>query len=178
MRRRIPRAILPLAAVALVAALSAADTTSAEVVRFSGRVNELRRAAGCGPLEWDRRVAAVAQAHSENMARHDSLDHADADGADMKERLRRAGYVRRGPAAENISYGQFNVDEALAGWVGSPGHRENLEYCRFTHHGLGRQGPYWTHVLVTLGPDQVLPPLPTVEPVTVPVPTLRTHLAR
>lgn len=177
MRRRVPRAVLPLAVVLLSTSLTAADTTSAEVVRFSGRVNEVRRAAGCGPLEWDRRVAAVAQAHSATMARRDSLEH-DIDGGGMRDRLRHAGYLRRGPAAENISYGQATVDEAINGWMASPGHRENLEYCRFTHHGLGRQGPYWTHVLVTLAPDQVLLPLPMVEPVTLPAAAPRVRTGR
>lgn len=166
MRRRLPRAVAPLAAVLLAVGLAAADTTSAEVVRFSGRVNELRRAAGCGPLEWDRRVAAIAQAHSDDMARRDLLAHDGGDGSTMQDRLRRSGYLRRGPAAENITYGQATVDEAVDAWIASPGHRENLEFCRFTHHGMGRRGPYWTHVIVTLAPQQVLLPLPVAEPVT------------
>ena len=42
---------------------------------------------------------------------------------------------------ENIAMGQPNAREAVRGWLASPGHRQNIENCGYTRHGVGlREG--------------------------------------
>ena len=51
-------------------------------------------------------------------------------------------------AAENIAQGYSTGQAVLNGWLGSTGHRENIENGNYTHHGVGyvEDGHYWTHV--------------------------------
>lgn len=167
MTHRISRVLLCTAVSLLPFVLSGARIGAGEIIRFTEAVNELRHAAGCGPLEWDERMAGVARGHSENMALNNFFDHTGPDGMTMQRRIRAAGIERRGPAGENISYGQSDAMEALQAWIHSPSHHETLKDCTFTHHGLGRKGTYWTHTFVTLrdadAPRGHLPP-PTIVP--------------
>lgn len=172
------RALLRAAAPLLLLSLSASGITSGELIRFTDQVNEFRRAAGCAPLQWDEGIADIAQKHSADMLRRDFFDHTDPDGVTLQQRIRVAGFTRRGPAGENISYGQSYSGEAFKAWIDSPNHRENLEYCRFTHHGLGREGPYWTHTFITLTPEALPDRLPPPRIRLAPGITLPTRLQR
>ncbi|HLM68573.1 MAG TPA: CAP domain-containing protein, partial [Longimicrobium sp.] len=52
--------------------------------------------------------------------------------------------------AENIAWTpEQDARQTLQGWINSPGHRQNLENCAYTHHGIGLRDAYWTHVFVT-----------------------------
>ena len=116
---------------------------------FVRLMNEYRVKHGCAPLQWDARIAQVAQRHSEDMARRRYFDHNSPDGNSPFDRLRSAD-VRYRSAAENIATGQFTGSQVLNDWLGSPGHRRNIENCRYTHHGLGLARTYWTHDFVAL----------------------------
>lgn len=116
--------------------------------RFAGLVNRHRASVGCGPLEWEPTAAAVARRHSRAMERRGFFAHVDPDGVHPRDRLRAAGLDFRA-SGENIARGPFTPASVLAGWLGSPGHRRNLEDCRWTHHGVGRHGDRWTHVFLT-----------------------------
>jgi uncharacterized protein YkwD len=45
--------------------------------------------------------------------------------------------------------GQPNAGEAVRGWLRSPGHRQNIETCGYTRHGVGLSAGRWTHVFYT-----------------------------
>lgn len=122
-----------------------------EVAVFAEEVNEHRRAIGCPPLEWDPTIAGVAQRHSEAMRTRGFYGHTDPEGRSFTDRLDDAGVAWIG-AAENIARTSFDAAQVLYLWLQSRGHRENIENCRFTRHGVGLSGEYWTHLFVTPDP--------------------------
>ena len=115
-----------------------------EMQTFTRMVNEYRKKVGCGPLQWDDRIATVAQRHNEDMASHHYFAHNNLEGRTPFDRLRAAHVTFRG-AAENIASGQLTGSQVFNGWLNSPGHRRNIEDCSYTHHGLGLANTYWTH---------------------------------
>ena len=123
---------------------------SGEIAEFIALANEARADAGCTePLILESDVAAVAQSHSEDMQRRDFFDHENPDGRTPMQRVLAYGIPVRA-VAENIALGQPTGRVVLESWLDSPGHRQNLLNCDYTHHGVGLAGAYWTHVLVRL----------------------------
>lgn len=125
-------------------ALSASEET-AEVARL---VNEHRVRVGCRALAWDEAAARAAQAHSDDMARRGYFSHTSPEGRTMVDRLRAQGASYR-LVGENIASGQPNAREAVRSWMQSVGHRQNIETCGYTRHGVGLSAGRWTHVFYT-----------------------------
>lgn len=120
---------------------------SDQVREFARLMNRHRQSKGCPVLVWNEEIAKVAQAHSEEMARYRYLSHTNRARQSPFDRLSKAG-IRFRMAAENIAEGQITGPEVLRSWLNSPGHRQNIEECRYTTHGVGKSGVYWTHVFV------------------------------
>lgn len=125
------------------------------------KLNDYRAAqARCGvqgrfgaaaPVTWQPVLAAVATAHSRDMARRNSLNHGSSDGRTLTQRLDAAGYAWSA-AAENIAAGQPQLAQVLSDWVRSPAHCANQMAPTYTEAGLACQRaadgtPYWTLVL-------------------------------
>jgi uncharacterized protein YkwD len=128
---------------------SPAVSGGAEVREMARLVNEYRRSRGCGPLAWLQPAADAAQAHSDDMARRSYFAHESPEGQRPWDRLVARGVSYRS-MAENIAWTpEQGARQALRGWIESDGHRQNLENCAFTHHGIGFRNAYWTHVFVT-----------------------------
>ena len=127
-------------------------------------VNRERAAHRLAPVVADARLCDVARAHSRDMAARDFFGHFDPDGRGPGERLQRGYPEWVGTYAENV----YHVEHAdallpdqstpaalahrvLTGWLGSPGHRENLLRPELTRSGLGAfvaRGDVWiTHDL-------------------------------
>jgi uncharacterized protein YkwD len=90
-------------------------------------------------LQWDARLAAVARAHSEEMARNGFFGHAGIDGSLPDVRISRAGIQWRA-SGENIA--KFpDVSEAETAFMNEPkfqpNHRANILNPDFTHVGVG-----------------------------------------
>jgi uncharacterized protein YkwD len=119
----------------------------AEVRSFVELMNEHREDRGCAPLMWDGRIAAVAAAHSEDMARNNYFSHINLRGQSPFDRLRADGVPFRA-AGENIAHGQTTGRQVLQSWLNSTGHRNNIENCQFSRHGVGLEQTRWTHVFV------------------------------
>jgi uncharacterized protein YkwD len=142
------------------AALSAA--TPALSSRALQLVNEARaRGARCGsqsfapapPLTLSGTLAGVALGHATDMAAHDYFEHQDLTGQSPADRVRASGYHEK-LVGENIAYGPQSVEEAVQGWLASPGHCENIMNPRFAQMGIGlapgrasRRGLFWVQVL-------------------------------
>lgn len=100
------------------------------------------------PLAAEAHLAAAARRYAEELARRDRIDHVGEAGASLRRRLHEAGYVLR-QAAENLAGGPESLDEALAQWLASPTHCENLMAAEFQEFGLAcATGPghlqrYW-----------------------------------
>jgi uncharacterized protein YkwD len=80
------------------------------------------------------------------MTRRRFFSHTDPDGRDPFDRMRRAG-IRFQAAAENLASGQVTGARTFEGWMGSPGHRRNLENCVYTRIGIGLHRGRWTCLL-------------------------------
>jgi len=121
--------------------------TDPEVASFVKLMNAHRVSIGLAPLVWDRRAAAVAKAHSQDMLDRDYFSHKSPNGRTTWDRLAARG-VTYSRAGENIAWGQRTGSAVLRSWLRSRGHRENIEQDSYTHHGVGKVGPYWTHVFI------------------------------
>lgn len=120
-----------------------------EVGAFVSLVNEHRASVGCPALHWNGEVAAVALAHSQDMVDRDFFDHTNPDGDSPADRLR-AAEIDYGRMAENIARGFETGASVLDAWLGSPGHRTNIENCQLQEHGVGLVDGRWTHLFATL----------------------------
>lgn len=96
--------------------------------------NAERAANGCGPLAADEGLAAVARAHSADMAARDYFAHVNPEGLGPFDRAAAAG---QSASAENIAAGQPDAASVMAGWMASPGHRANILNCSLTRLGVG-----------------------------------------
>ncbi len=129
---------------ALAAAISAASTASAL------DLNSFRRAHGLKALSVSAALVAKARAHSADMARRQSMDHAG-----FYTRMRGVGAY----AAENVAAGCPSADCTFKLWAESAGHRANMLNGSLTHYGLGSaKGTdglrYWTLELATIAPSR------------------------
>jgi len=104
------------------------------------------------PLAWNQQLAEAAQAHSEDMAQQGYFAHKNKQGNEVPQRVEARSYRWR-HVGENISRGQVTAQEAVTGWINSPGHCYNLMNPKFTEFGAGvsiRQSKhpaaYWTQV--------------------------------
>lgn len=131
------------------------------------QVNAARQANGQHELAYDAALAAIAQRHADDMATRGYFDHASPDGETLSERMVRARYRceivlpsgriltgaenlamipwapmvvarkdgTRGAAETRDAVGVAN--EAVRGWLDSPGHRANLLHPHLRSEGLG-----------------------------------------
>jgi uncharacterized protein YkwD len=111
-------------------------------------VNAHRRSVHCPELVWMQTVANAAQGHADDMARRNYFAHQSPEGQGPTDRLaaQRVSYRAMG---ENIAQHPGTPRDVLNGWLASPGHRQNLERCTYTHHGIGLRDGYWTHLFIT-----------------------------
>lgn len=107
-------------------------------------------------LSWNHALADAALAHSRDMATQRYFNHRGKDGRAVAERALQAGYRWR-RIGENIAAGQESPEEAVAGWLDSPGHCANIMNAGFTDMGAAYAiNPlreftrvYWTQVFGT-----------------------------
>jgi uncharacterized protein YkwD len=118
---------------------------------FVQRVNQQRREAGCPPLVWSPRLAAVAQRHCEDMAARGFFGHTNPDGASPFDRLGDA-WIEYSRAGENVAAGYRTAESVFQDWLKSRRHRANLDDCAYTHHGVGYFEGRWTHLFLTPSP--------------------------
>jgi uncharacterized protein YkwD len=108
-------------------------------------INLGRERGGCPALAWSDAAAAVARAHSADMARRGYFDHASPEGTRPGQRLTSAGVAWRA-IAENIALTQGGPDDAVRIWLASSPHRANIMNCTYTHTGVGEASGRWTQL--------------------------------
>ncbi|GGW41838.1 hypothetical protein GCM10010503_17600 [Streptomyces lucensis JCM 4490] len=135
----------PSAPAAAPSAPKATATASGVTARILELVNAERAKVGCQALTLNSALTKAAQAHSADMAAHQNMSHTGSDGSMPGDRITRAGYVWSS-YGENVAYGYATADQVMAGWMASPGHRENILNCAFKEIGVGLAQPnsYWT----------------------------------
>ena len=142
-----PRA---LAALALLAALAACASAPEEPARsgadhsdaFAPTLNAVRAQHDLAALRPAPRLAAAAETHAADMAEEDFISHDGSDGSTMQSRIVAAGYPSCA-SAENIALRATSRDEAIAQWLDSPAHRENVLRGGMEEFGLAEVGGYW-----------------------------------
>jgi uncharacterized protein YkwD len=115
------------------------------------QVNEYRQAHNLPPLVVDPAISAIAQAHSELMAKEGGITH---DGFSQRVDAISKTIVYRN-AAENVGYnmGYAKPDAiVIQDWIESPGHQRNM-VGRFDLTGIGvaknaRGEYYFTQIFV------------------------------
>lgn len=116
-------------------------------------INEARRInGGHKPMTYNVALEAAARSQANLMASKDTLAH-DL-GVTLRERVSAAGYD--GAVGENIAGGQQTLQQAIEGWLNSPGHRATLLSDKFVEFGLAvahvapgrksRYGIYWCFI--------------------------------
>lgn len=131
------------------AATSPGALTTASI---TAAINGVRAANGRPPLAYNQRLEAAARAQARLMAEKDELSH-DL-GVTLRQRVTTAGYY--GAVGENLAGGQTTLEQAIQGWLDSPGHRDTLLSTRFVEFGLAaarveagrksRYGTYWAFI--------------------------------
>jgi uncharacterized protein YkwD len=116
-------------------AAQAPDKLTAEETRLIEATNAERSKLKLPPLKVDPVLLKIAREHSANMARLDKLGH-ELEGQTFVQRMEKAKYQAL-RAGENVAQGQRSPDEAVAGWMQSPGHKANILQAEYTHIGVG-----------------------------------------
>ncbi len=103
-------------------------------------INNARTSNGLSPLTLDAKLSAAAQAHSNDMACNDFIDHVGSDGSTWFTRIKAQGYAYS-YASENIYVGNpaFGGDAngAFTWWMNSQVHRDNILSPKITQIGIG-----------------------------------------
>ena len=113
---------------------------AADEAALLDRINVVRRQHHLGPLRASDRLARVARAHAEEMARDGYLSHVNPAGKSPLDRVRAAGVDGFRLLAENIGSSSARGDRVgivIEHWLDSPVHRENLLTPAFNTTGIG-----------------------------------------
>jgi hypothetical protein len=122
---------LPAQQDAVIAVLAATNRA-----RASARTCGTQRFAAAPPLASNAALSQAAFVHSTEMATLRYFSHQGKDGSQVGDRARAAGYAWQ-HIGENIASGMRTPEEAVAGWIASPGHCANLMNPAFTDMGSG-----------------------------------------
>ncbi len=111
-------------------------------------VNNHRTSIALGALTHLQLMRETARGHSYHMTGtfHDFFAHTNPEGDGPTQRYSKAGGT--GGCGENIAAGYPTATDAFNGWMGSPGHKANIETPGYTKTGIGYSpdtiplGPY------------------------------------
>ena len=111
-------------------------------------LNKFRASQGLGPVTIDPTLIEVAKFQAVAMASRDALTH-EVSG-DFMTRINAAGFTNSS-AIENVGASHATAADAIASWIKSPYHRENMLMKDATRMGMAkadapnsRYGNYWS----------------------------------
>jgi uncharacterized protein YkwD len=117
-------------------------------------INVERQTQGLAPLVHDEQLAAIAQAHAQDMVARDYFDHVTPEGKTLRDRLREHG-LELNWVGENIQRNtepaNKTVQTAIDWFMDSKPHRNNILHLHYNCFGVGvAEGPpgWYTFVLV------------------------------
>ena len=114
--------------------------------RLFNRINVRRSNHGCRQFRLNSALVLAARRHSSLMSSRRVLSHRLAGEPSLASRIENAGYTNWRMLAENLAWGQTWPRGVLRAWVGSSGHRANLDNCGLRDIGIGvviRNGRPW-----------------------------------
>ncbi len=97
--------------------------------------NQQRTAAGVNPLSLDSQLSAAAMNKANHMLENNYWAHNAPDGTTPWVFIKAAGYEYL-YAGENLARGFTTAHEAMAAWMASPGHKENILSPRYKDVGF------------------------------------------
>ena len=98
------------------------------------RLNETRRGYLLGGFKRDERLMEAARRHAELMGRTGKFGHEFGPETKFKRRIFAVGF--NNSAGENLGVGYKSIDEAIEGWLNSPGHRKILLKRNYSLGGI------------------------------------------
>ncbi len=125
-----------------------------DVEKGFAKLNEIRKKYLLPEFKKDPRLQKAAQDYASLMGARGLYGHEIGPGTDFKSRILAAGY--NNSSGENIGVGYRSVDDALKGWLDSPGHRKNMLKRHYTIAGLAYgfntsgRNPRFTHYWVLI----------------------------
>ena len=128
--------------VAADAALAATERLPALDRQVLSALNKTRADHGLRPVVMSNALNGAAVAHSRAMLERGFFAHDSPNGAPFAARVRgfyrSAGYTRWS-VGENLIYntGEITAEIAIAAWLASPGHRENMLTPEWREVGIG-----------------------------------------
>lgn len=132
-------------------------------------VNQHRASLGLTQLTVTTPLTNAAIWKSRHMARYQYMQHADPAppvARSVADRLLACGYPSSTAGwGENIAYGYASADAVMQGWLGSAGHRANIENASFRAIGVAAAASstgtlYWTQQFGTSTTGGTTPPPP------------------
>ncbi len=110
-----------------VAAATGWEGGGSDPYGFIGVLNRIRASAGLGPVAYDSNLSSWARRNNAAQCVMGLGHHVNPSGV------------------QNCAWNYSSADEAAAGWMNSPGHRENMLSPSITRVGIAfGPGPYWT----------------------------------
>ncbi len=125
-----------------------------DVTEGFAKLNKIRRKHWLSEFRQDVRLQKAAQDYADLMGSRGLYGHEIGPGTDFKTRIFAVNFKES--SGENIGVGYGSVDEALLGWLDSPGHRKNMLKSRYSLAGLAYGfntsgiNPRYTHYWVLI----------------------------
>ncbi len=124
---------------------------------FLSKVNVVRsKARKCGDEYFPAAPALIlnhtlnkaAHKHSQDMSKHQFLEHTSSNGDTLVERMQDVNYLWSA-VGENIAHNQNSIGQVIEDWLSSPGHCSNMMSADYTQTGFANVNKYWTQVYAT-----------------------------
>ena len=119
------------------AAITSQTQAEAETIYLT---NLEREKQGLAPLRWNRQLSESAQWFAWDTIENRAdvyCGHTDSLGREVGDRAKAFEYLLRGPLGENAICGYASPGGAIAGWMNSAGHRQNILTGDYREVGLG-----------------------------------------
>ncbi|KAI9357282.1 ricin B lectin domain-containing protein [Zopfochytrium polystomum] len=143
--------MLAFALVAFVGSLSVHADASTPCT-MAQKVNAYRAAFGLPPFYLDGRLNAVAQAHSDDMAKNCGMQHESCNGQSWGSRV--AAYFPSWTVlSENVGSDTLVEDLILGAFQRSAAHNANLLGAQTTSVGYGFSNGFWTQDFASESPE-------------------------
>lgn len=101
------------------------DRSGRDAPHLVALMNVERARVGLRPLTLSAPISVVAHAYACEAAARRDIGHTGSDGSKLSERLRRGG-ISASMVAENNASFYRTPEAAMAAWMASPHHRENI----------------------------------------------------
>jgi len=128
------------------------------------RHNLIRREHGAAPLRWNRQLSEAATVMSLDRVQHTfpECNHQDSQGRGPSRRISESGYMPTNGWGENVVCGFTLPENAMNGWMNSPGHRANILHPLYREIGVsyaGESGPNKGFITADFGLDERYAPV-------------------